>query len=64
MSNTNASKEGFVEFFLDEVEGFVQFSSGTWRFRGYDVSKTGGVKKPCAWWGTHGAVCTILSSEP
>jgi hypothetical protein len=44
--------------YLDEVEeGFIEFSTGTGRFEGYDVLRDKGAKKPYAWWVTHGATC-------
>ena len=46
---------------LDEVEeGFVEFSTATGRFGGYDVVGDRGVKKPYNWWATHGATCPLL----
>jgi len=46
---------------LDEVEeGFVEFSTACGRFGGYDVVGDRGLKKPHAWWATHGATCHIL----
>jgi len=46
---------------LEEAEeGFVDFSTGTGRFGGYDVLRDRGVKKPYAWWATHGATSPIL----
>ena len=47
--------------YLDEVEeGFIEFSTGTGRFGGYDVLKDRGAKKPYAWWVTHGETCPLL----
>jgi hypothetical protein len=47
--------------YLDEVEeGFIEFSTGTGRFGGYDVLRDRGAKKPYAWWVTHGATCPLL----
>ena len=46
---------------LDEVEeGFVEFSTATGRFGGYDVVGDRGAKKPYNWWTTHGATCPLL----
>jgi hypothetical protein len=46
---------------LDEVEeGFIEFSTSTGRFGGYDVLRDRGAKKPYAWWATHGATCPLL----
>ena len=41
-------------------EGFVEFSTATGKFGGYDVVRGKGVKKPYNWWATHGATCPIL----
>ena len=41
-------------------EGFVEFSTATGRFGGYDVVGDGGFKKPYNWWKTHGATCSLL----
>ena len=41
-------------------EDFVEFSTGTRRFGGYDVLGDRGVKGAYAWWETHGAACPIL----
>jgi hypothetical protein len=47
--------------YLDEVEeGFIEFSIGIGRFGGNDVLRDRGVKKPYAWWVTHGAICPLL----
>jgi hypothetical protein len=47
--------------YLDEVkEGFIEFSTGTGRFGGYDVLRDKGAKKPYARWVTHGATCPLL----
>eukprot|EP00253_Pinus_taeda_P016358 PITA_16358 len=41
---------------LDEVEdAFVEFSTGTDRFAGYDVIRDRGAKKPYSWWANRGA---------
>jgi hypothetical protein len=59
-------KDAFRQLFqdrayLDEVEeGFIEFSTGTGRFGGYDVLRDRGAKKPYAWWVTHGATCPLL----
>ena len=46
---------------LEEAEvGFVDFSTGTGRFGGYDVVGDRGVKNPYNWWETHGATCPLL----
>ena len=46
---------------LNEIEaGFVEFSTGTKRFGGYDVLEDKGVKEAYLWWATHGAACPIL----
>eukprot|EP00253_Pinus_taeda_P014580 PITA_14580 len=46
---------------LDEVENaFVEFSTGTGRFAGYDVIRDKGAKKPYSWWATHGATSPHL----
>ena len=46
---------------LAEVEeGFIEFSTGSGRFGGYDVLQDRGVKKPHGWWATHGAACPLL----
>jgi hypothetical protein len=41
-------------------EGFIEFSTGTYRFSSYDVLKDRGTKNPYAWWETHGATCPLL----
>jgi hypothetical protein len=45
---------------LDEVEGFIELSTSTGRFVGYDVLRDRGAKNPYAWWETHGATCPPL----
>lgn len=46
---------------LEEVEqGFDGFSTSTGIFEGYYVFRERGIKKPYAWWATHGEACTIL----
>jgi hypothetical protein len=46
---------------IDKVEeGHVEFSTSTGRFKGYYVIIDGGIKKPYAWWETHGAMWTII----
>ena len=48
---------------LEEVEeGFVDFSTGTGRFGGYDVLRDRGGKKPYAWWEAHGVTSLILQN--
>jgi hypothetical protein len=42
------------------VEGYIEFSTCTGSFGGYDVIKDIGIKKPYAWWAIHRATCTIL----
>ena len=41
-------------------EGFIEFSTGSGRFGGYDVLRDRGVKKAHGWWATHGAACPLL----
>jgi hypothetical protein len=46
---------------LNEIEaGFIEFSTGTKRFGGYDVIEDRGFKEAYLWWATHGATCPIL----
>ena len=40
--------------------GFIEFSTGTKIFGGYDVLEDRGVKEAYAWWETHGVACPIL----
>eukprot|EP00253_Pinus_taeda_P035832 PITA_35832 len=53
---TNAMRKIFQDrAYLDEVEDvFAEFSTGTWRFAGYEVIRDRGAKKPYSWWETHG----------
>ena len=46
--------------FLEVEEGFVEFSTSTRRFGGYDVLGDRRVKDANAWWATHGAACPVL----
>ena len=46
---------------LEEAEeGFVDFSTSTGRFGGYDVLRDRGCKKPYSWWENHGETSPIL----
>jgi hypothetical protein len=42
------------------VEGFIEFSTRTRIFGGYDVLRDRGAKKPYAWWETHRATFPLL----
>ena len=59
-------KEAFIRIYqyrasFEEVEvGFIDFSTANGRFSSYDVLRDRRVKKPHAWWETHGATCPPL----
>jgi hypothetical protein len=40
--------------------GFIEFSTCSGRFGGYDVLRDRGTKNLYAWWVTHGETCPLL----